>query len=262
MERMLKDYQFHIPATQIRLPGDANAVDMKLRLPGGETYSISGFPRLFTGRTHSKLGIDTYHNHHRLKTRTEKSKSEDTVLNRRPYWNPPSLERLALVDLGPLKSPLTSNASYRSIGGGRSSNSTNDTNHDKALPQVPELDIDHRPFGSDDPPSPISKPLTQNSPGRTQTTDKVSILQAVRDSEMEQRVAEREALRRLARKEAAESSRAYGTARTATPPRVILPLRTRKVSGVAKEDKRVSESSEDEIFGQIIASPTAPHLLR
>jgi hypothetical protein len=261
VEGMIKNQRFHLPPVQVKLAGRPNAIDIVLRFPNRELYSISGFPRLFKDRTHSKFPPPRPYAYHQLKTNTEKAKSEDLEISRRPSWNPPTPQRLALVDLGPLKSPLTSNASYRSLGGRRSSNSTSSTTREVEIPESPaeigELEAERGSYeleASPRSPKPKLKSnlriQTDNYKKRVRNADKLAILQALKDSEIEQRVAEREAARRRERARGAEPPRTNET------PRAPLPWPLRNSSALVPSPKRVSESSEDEIFGQIITSPT------
>jgi hypothetical protein len=49
IETMIADLQFDLPATFIQLAQKTDNIDLLLRLADGDTYSISGFPRLLLG---------------------------------------------------------------------------------------------------------------------------------------------------------------------------------------------------------------------
>lgn len=52
---MIKIRRFQMPILQIHTKYQSQPVDIMLQLPDGETYSISGFPRVLYSRLHSEF---------------------------------------------------------------------------------------------------------------------------------------------------------------------------------------------------------------
>lgn len=55
IEGLIKIRQFQMPILQIHTKHQSQPVDIMLQLPDGETYSISGFPRVLYSRLHSEF---------------------------------------------------------------------------------------------------------------------------------------------------------------------------------------------------------------
>lgn len=154
----------------------------------------------------------------------ERNNTGALIPNPQASWQPPSKERLASVDLGPLKSPLASNSSYHSLGR-RSSISTYSTNREPNVAELDSREIVH---------------VEQNQ-ARIQRPAKVSFAPLLHNPRTETTIAERRTV--------------YGRSKTkgAGPAHKLQPQPLRKIG---KGTRRTSESSDDEIFGQILNSPT------
>lgn len=166
----------------------------------------------------------------RLLTSLENSKPKAPIVNRRTSWQPPSKERLNSVDLGPLKSPIISNSSYRSSSK-RSSISTDYYNRDRELADlVSNLGLEKH----------VAK-IEERSQGWKRSGAKVSFSPLRGVSTEDTQILERKDIGGRGKGKEVENSRGA----------LAWPLRIS-----SKKARRPSESSEDEVFGQIIQSPT------
>lgn len=162
-------------------------------------------------------------------TSLENSKPKTPIANRRTSWQPPSKERLNSVDLGPLKSPITSNSSHRSSSK-RSSISTDYYNRDRELAAlVSNLGLEKHVAQIEERDQAWRRPGAKVS---------FSPLQGVSNEDIE--IMERKEIRGKIKGKEVENTRGA----------LAWPLRIS-----SKKARRLSESSEDEVFGQIFQSP-------